>query len=71
MNRQELHSAVLELIASTQQNGEQIRQMEKGIANGWKEEQSIPTTIRSRQLCYNCKVPWELDHRCRGKGKMH
>jgi hypothetical protein len=35
----------------------------------WKEEQIIPTPIRSRQLFYNCKVPWEPDHRCRGKGK--
>jgi hypothetical protein len=23
------------------------------------------------QLCYSCKVPWEPDHRCRGKGKKH
>jgi hypothetical protein len=37
----------------------------------WREEQRNPTPIRSRQLCYNCKVPWELDHRCRGKGKKH
>jgi hypothetical protein len=30
-----------------------------------------PTPIRSTQLCYSCKVPWEPDHRCRGKGKKH
>jgi hypothetical protein len=30
-----------------------------------------PTPSRSMQLCYSCKVPWELDHRCRGKGKKH
>jgi hypothetical protein len=30
-----------------------------------------PTPIRSMQLCYSCKVPWEPDHRCRGKGKKH
>jgi hypothetical protein len=23
------------------------------------------------QHCYSCKVPWEPDHRCRGKGKKH
>jgi hypothetical protein len=40
-------------------------------ANRWKEEQSIPTPIRSRQLCYSFKVPWEPNHRCRGKGKRH
>jgi hypothetical protein len=37
----------------------------------WKEEQRIPTPIRSRQRCYSCKVPWEADHRCRGRGKQH
>ena len=30
-----------------------------------------PTHIRSMQLFYSCKVPWEPDHRCRGKGKKH
>jgi hypothetical protein len=35
------------------------------------EEQRNPTPIRSRQLCYSCKAPWEPDHRCRGKGKKH
>jgi hypothetical protein len=30
-----------------------------------------PTPSRSMQLCYSCKVPWEPDHRCRGKGKKH
>jgi hypothetical protein len=37
----------------------------------WREAQSNPTPIRSMQLCYSCKVPWEPDHRCRGKGKKH
>ena len=45
--------------------------MQKGITNGWKEEQIIPTPIRSTQLCYSCKVPWEPDHRCRGKDQEH
>jgi hypothetical protein len=40
-------------------------------ANRWKEEQRNPTPIRSTQLCYSCKVPWEPDHKCRGKGKKH
>jgi hypothetical protein len=35
----------------------------------WLEEQRNPTPIRSKQLCYSCKVPWEPDHRCRGKDK--
>jgi hypothetical protein len=30
-----------------------------------------PTPIRSTLLCYSCKVPWEPDHRRRGKGKKH
>jgi hypothetical protein len=37
----------------------------------WLEEQRNPTPIRSTQLCYSCKVPWEPDHRCRGKGQKH
>jgi hypothetical protein len=37
----------------------------------WEEAQRNPTPIRSTQLCYSCKVPWEPDHRCRGKGKKH
>jgi hypothetical protein len=35
------------------------------------EEQRNPTPIRSTQLCYSCKVPWEPDHRCRGKDQKH
>jgi hypothetical protein len=30
-----------------------------------------PTPIRSMQLCYGFKVPWEPDHRCRGKDQKH
>jgi hypothetical protein len=36
-----------------------------------REKQRNPTPIRSTQHCYSCKVPWEPDHRCRGKGKKH
>jgi hypothetical protein len=36
-----------------------------------REKQRNPTPIRSTQRCYSCKVPWEPDHRCRGKGKTH
>jgi hypothetical protein len=32
-----------------------------------REKQRNPTPIRSTQRCYSCKVPWEPDHRCRGK----
>jgi hypothetical protein len=37
----------------------------------WREAQSNPTPIKSTQLWYSCKVTWEPDHRCRGKGKKH
>jgi hypothetical protein len=37
----------------------------------WREAQSNPTPSRSTQLCYSCKVPWEPDRRCRGKGKKY
>jgi hypothetical protein len=40
-------------------------------ASGLKGAQIEPTTIRSRELCYSCKKPWEPDHRCRGKGRVH
>jgi hypothetical protein len=40
-------------------------------ASRWKEAQIEPTPIRCRELCYSCKVPWEPNHRCRGKGKVH
>jgi hypothetical protein len=40
-------------------------------ASRWKEAHIEPTPIRCRELCYSCKVPWEPDHRCRGKGKVH
>ena len=40
-------------------------------ATRWKEAQRNPTPSRNTQPCYSCKVPWELDHRCRGKGKKH
>jgi hypothetical protein len=30
-----------------------------------------PTPIRCKEHCYNCKVPWKPNHRCRGKGKVH
>jgi hypothetical protein len=41
----------------------------RAAAARWREAQINPTPIRSRQRCYSCKVPWELDHRCRGKSK--
>jgi hypothetical protein len=47
----------------------QVKQIEEYIA--WEEARRNPTPIRSTQLCYSCKVPWEPDHRCRGKGKKH
>jgi hypothetical protein len=29
------------------------------------------TETKGKELCYDCKKPWESDHRCRGKGKVH
>jgi hypothetical protein len=26
---------------------------------------------KGKELCYHYNEPWELDHRCRGKGKVH
>jgi hypothetical protein len=63
MDKKELDIAIRELIVDIQNTRARCRR--------WKEERSIPTPIRSRQLFYNCKVPWEPDHRCRGKGKRH
>jgi hypothetical protein len=46
-------------------------------AFGWntmptrREKQRNPIPSRSTQHCYSCKVPWEPDHMCRGKGKKH
>jgi hypothetical protein len=40
-------------------------------ASELKGEQIDSTTIRSKELCYSYKEPWEPDHRCRGKGRMH
>ena len=37
----------------------------------WREERRNPTPIRGTQHCYSCKMPWEPDHRCRGKGKKN
>jgi hypothetical protein len=48
-----------------------ITEKTRARAASWREAQSMPTPSRIRQLCYNCKVPWEPDHRCRGIGKKH
>jgi hypothetical protein len=48
-----------------------IAEENKAMTARWKEAQRNPTPIRSMQLCYSCKAPWEPDHRCRGKGKKH
>jgi hypothetical protein len=48
-----------------------IAEENRARATRWREAQINPTPIRSRQRCYSCKVPWEPDHRCRGKGKRH
>jgi hypothetical protein len=27
--------------------------------------------LRRKKLCYNCKEPWKLGHRCMRKGRVH
>jgi hypothetical protein len=74
MDKQELDLAIRELIADIQNTRALCRQWGEKTslpASRWKEEQSLPTPIRRRQLFYSCKLPWEPDHRCRGKGKRH
>jgi hypothetical protein len=74
MDRHELELALHKLIADIQHTRALCRQMGERAslpASRWKEEQSIPTPIRRRQLCCSFKVPWEPYHRCRGKGKRH
>jgi hypothetical protein len=61
MDKHEWDLAMHELIADIQNIGQQCRR--------WMEEQRTPTPIRSKTIFYNCKVPWEPNHRCRGKGK--
>jgi hypothetical protein len=39
--------------------------------SGFKGAQIEPTTIRSREISYSCKEPWELDHKYKGKGRVH
>jgi hypothetical protein len=48
-----------------------IVERNRARATIWREAQRNPTPIRSMQVFYSCKVPWEQDHRCRGKGKKH
>jgi hypothetical protein len=72
MDRQEWDLTLRKLIANIQHTKALCRQMEEKAslpASRWREAQSNPTPSRSRQLFYSCKVPWEPNHRCRGKGK--
>jgi hypothetical protein len=75
--RVELDLAIRELISKIQNRRAEYRQWKEEtmeislLASRWKETQIEPTPIICRELCYNCKEPWELDHRCRGKGKVH
>jgi hypothetical protein len=36
-----------------------------------KLDEATRRDLRSKQLCYTCKDPWQLGHRCLGKGKIH
>lgn len=36
-----------------------------------KIDQESRNELRRKKLCFNCKEPWELAHRCLGKGKVH
>jgi hypothetical protein len=50
-----------------------LKEREEIRAAIWGNPKPIRNTtpIRSTHLCCSCKVPWELNHRCRGKGKKH
>jgi hypothetical protein len=48
-----------------------VKEVDTSLSSSrWKEAQIEPTPIRCRELCYSCKVPWERDHRCMGKGRV-
>jgi hypothetical protein len=36
----------------------------------WMDEETR-RELRRKKLCYSCKEPWELGHRCMGRGKVH
>jgi hypothetical protein len=47
--------------------GRDQRVVDKGKG---KVDEATKRELRRKQLCYTCKEPWELGHRCMGKGKI-
>jgi hypothetical protein len=47
----------------------------KPIQRKWKGKEKLDDAMRHdlmrRKLCFTCKDPWVLDHRCMGKGQIH
>jgi hypothetical protein len=48
--------------------GRDQRVVDKGKG---KLDEATKRESRRKQLCYNCKDPWEPGHRCMGKGNIH
>ena len=70
----ELDQALYEWISKIHKSRAWCRQRKEDTSpqiSGLTGAQIEPTPIRSRELCYSCKEPWELDHRCKGKGRVH
>jgi hypothetical protein len=36
-----------------------------------KMDEETRRELRRKKLCFSCKEPWELGHRCMGNGKVH
>jgi hypothetical protein len=36
-----------------------------------KLDEATRRDLQRKQLCFTCKEPWQLGHRCLGKGKIH
>jgi hypothetical protein len=36
-----------------------------------KLDEATRNELRRKKLCFSCKEPWDLGHRCMGKGKVH
>jgi len=50
------------------QKGHDTIPMDRGKG---KLDEATRRDLRSKQLCYTCRDPWQPGHRCLGKGKIH
>jgi hypothetical protein len=50
------------------QRGRHTRPMDRGKG---KLDEATKRDLRSKKLCYTYRDPWQLGHRCLGKGKIH